>query len=106
MARAEGRQTYVPVDFAERLLWWRCSVRTQEHHLGCRAWTSSCDLHPQVLPRNACERAFAAADEALEPQNGHSRVGLQERLQPGRTSFDAARGSQGTMQEGQYRSRT
>ena len=51
------------------------------------------------------ERAPAAAAQSVEPQDGHPRVVVQERLQPGRAAADAARRSEGALQEGQHRSR-
>ena len=49
------------------------------------------------------DRAPAAAAQPVEPQDGHPRVVVQERLQPGRAPADAARRPEGALQEGEHR---
>ena len=52
----------------------------------------------------AGDGAAAAGREPAFHQDGHARVGLRQRLQPGRATPDAARLAQGALQEAQHRS--
>ena len=91
---------------ARRVLRRRCRVRPEEHHLGGGARPPGRDLDPQVLPGradrpSACRRGM----NLQQPQDGHARVGVQERLQRRRAAADAARRAHGALQEAQHRGR-
>ena len=80
-----------PVHAPRRVLRRRCGVRPEEHHLGRRARPPGGDLDPQLLHGPAGHEPAAADDEPVEPQDGHARVVVQERLQPRRAAARAAR---------------
>jgi formate dehydrogenase (NADP+) beta subunit len=61
----------------------------QEHHLGGRARPPGRGLGPPALPGPRRLRPARARHEPAEPQDGHARVVLLERLQCGRAAPDA-----------------
>ena len=52
---------------------------------------------------SAVQRAAAARHQPAEPQDGHARVVVRQRLHAGRAAADAARVAQGALQEAQHR---
>ena len=105
VGRAAHRQDDLPVDAAARVLRRRCGVRSEEHHLGGRARPPGRDLHPPPLPGPAGRRAAGPRHQSAEPQDGHARVVVRQRLHAGRAAADAARVAQGALQEAQHRGR-
>ena len=86
-----------------RVLRRRCRLRPEEHHLGGRARPPGGDLHPPSLPGRVGERTPGPRGQPAEPQDGHARVVVLERLHAGRAAPDAARLAQGALQEAQHR---
>ena len=105
VGRAGHRQAHLPVDAARGVLRWRRRLRTEEHHLGGRARPPGRHLHPPSLPGRDGERAAGAGHQPAEPQDGHARVELRQRLHRGGAAADAARLAQGALQEAQHRGR-
>ena len=60
-------------------------------------------IHNHCQSKPVTERLRAGREPAVH-EDGHARVGLRQRLQPGRAAPDAARVAQGTLQEAQHRS--
>src|SRR6185437_10702888 len=105
VGRAGHRQAHVPGDAARGVLRWRCGLRAEEHHLGGRARPPGRHFHPPSLPGRDGERAAGARHQPAEPQDGHARVELRQRLHRGGAAADAARLAQGALQEAQHRGR-
>ena len=80
VGRAGHRQAHVPVDAARGVLRRRCRLRAEEHHLGGRARPPGRHFHPPSLPGRGGERAAGAGHQPAEPQDGHARVELRQRL--------------------------
>ena len=98
VGHAGGRQDDVHVDAARRVLRRRCGVGPREHHLGGRARSPGGDLDSQPLQRHSAHRAPAVGHEPHEPEDGHPRVELQQRLQRGAAREDDARRADGALQ--------
>src|SRR5204863_285649 len=89
MGRAGHRPDDVSIDAPRGVLRRRCRLWTEEHHLGGRARPPGRDLHSSSLPGRGGERASGPRHEPAEPQDGHARVELRERLLAGRAAADA-----------------
>src|SRR6516225_3115647 len=61
MGHAESRSQNHGLDAPESVLRWRCRVRSQEHHLGGRARSRSCDLNRPAVLRRGRQCAFGPA---------------------------------------------
>ncbi len=86
-----------------RVLRRRCGVRPEEHHLVGGARPSGRHLDPQILPRRAGRRAHAARHDVEQPQDGHARVVVQERVQRRRAAAGSPCGHDRAVQEDQRR---
>ena len=104
--RAEGRQEDLSVQPRRRVLRRRCGIRAEEHHLVGGARPSGRDFDPQVLLRRADHEPHAARRDLEQPQDGHARVVLQERVQRRRAAPRPARRAHRAVQEDQRRGGT
>ena len=98
-------ETHIPIHAARRLFRRRCGVGTEEHHLGRRARARGRDLHPQLLPGHPGHESAPAAHEPDQPEDGHQRVELSQRLQSGPAAEDAARRPGAPLRAAERRSR-
>ena len=70
----------------------RCGLRAEEHHLGGGARAPGRHLHSPPLPRaSPVSERLAPRHQPAEPQDGHARVVLLQRLHARRAAADAAR---------------